>query len=155
MANRIKALFDNLKTAPDKGGSAEFSGKDLAAAALLVEAATMDGTLDDAERAAIHDILTARFHLSEDEAEALFAAAHSAQEEATHLMRFTRTLKDSYGEEERIALIEMMWEVALADGVVHDYEDSLIRRVAGLLYVSDQDRGKAKKRALARKGKRP
>lgn len=150
MANRIKSLFDSLKNVDKATKSTAFSDKDLAAAALLVEAAAMDGHLDETERETIRNILTTRFHLSPEEADELFRAAHSAQEEATHLMRFTRTLKDNYGEAERIALIEMMWEVALADGVIHDYEDSLIRRVAGLLYVSDFERGEAKKRALER-----
>lgn len=150
MVNRIKALFENLTSENKVQNKAAFSDKDLAAAALLVEAACMDGRLDDTERATIFDILTTRFHLNEEEAEALFHAAHSAQEEATQLIRFTRTLKDNYAEPERIALIEMMWQVALADGVIHDYEDSLIRRVAGLLYVSDFDRGQAKKRARDR-----
>ena len=44
----------------------------------------------------------------------------------------------------------MMWEVAFADGIIHDFEENLIRRVAGLIYVSDRDRGEAKKRVRAR-----
>jgi len=150
MANRIKALFENIKSDNSASHKAAFSDKDLAAAVILVEAACMDGRLDDVERATIDNILKNRFSLNGEEARELFTAAQSAQEDATHLMRFTRTLKDNYAEAERIALIEMMWEVALADGVVHDYEDSLIRRVAGLLYVSDFDRGAAKKRAQDR-----
>ena len=47
-------------------------------------------------------------------------------------------------------MIEMIWEVVYADGELHDYEDSLLRRIAGLIYVSDRDRGAARKRALER-----
>ncbi|HXV73324.1 MAG TPA: TerB family tellurite resistance protein [Sphingomonadales bacterium] len=149
MANRIKALFKSLKKGEGEKLTS-FSDKDLAAAALLVEAASMDGTLAGEEGRVINRILTERFHLSKEEARALFKEAQTAQEEATHLMRFTRTIKDNYSETERIGLIEMLWEVAFADGVIHDYEDNLIRRVAGLIYVSDFDRGEAKKRVRER-----
>lgn len=143
--NRIKKFFTAL-SAPAPGAK-PYSEKNLAAAALMVEAAAMDGTIGEREKAAIRALLTSRLGLSADEAEELFAAARQAQADATHLMRFTRTLKDAMGEAERIDLIEMLWRVAIADGVVHDYEDNLIRRVAGLLYVSDRARGEAKKRA--------
>ena len=52
--------------------------------------------------------------------------------------------------EERIELIEMIWEVVYADGELHDYEANLLRRLGGLLYVSDRERGDARKRVLAR-----
>ncbi len=81
---------------------------------------------------------------------ALVEAAELAAEDATHLLRFTRVIKDNFTESERVELIEMIWEVVYADGVLHDYEDSLLRRIAGLIYVSDRDRGEARKRALAR-----
>lgn len=149
MVNRIKALFNTLKNEPALG-TETFSSKEIASAALLVEAAFMDGNLDEHEKETISNLLVDRFHLSEEEAEELFARALSAQEDATHLMRFTRTVKDNYSQAERINLIEMMWEVAFADGIIHDFEENLIRRVAGLIYVSDRDRGEAKKRVQAR-----
>ena len=149
MTNRIKSFFSSLKndTAP---APETFSDKEIASAALLVEAAHMDGNLDDRETKVINNLLVSHFHLSEEEAKELFERAHSAQEDATHLMRFTRTVKDNYSEEMRITFIEMMWEVAFADGIIHDFEENLIRRVAGLIYVSDRDRGEAKKRVHAR-----
>jgi len=144
--NPLKKLFKG-KTKDLK--AAAFDEKDLAAAALLVEAACMDGLGSD-ERQVIDKLLTGRFGLSEAEAEALFEEAQSIQAEATHLMRFTRTIKENYSEEERIALIEMLWEVAYADGIIHELEDNLIRRVAGLIYVTDHARGEAKKRVRER-----
>jgi uncharacterized tellurite resistance protein B-like protein len=67
-------------------------------------------------------------------------------------LSFTRTIKDGYSPEDRVEIIEMLWEVAYADGVLHDYEANLLRRVGGLIYVSDQDRGDARKRVLTRMG---
>lgn len=150
MTNRIKAFFKNLKKPEPGQKAAHFSDKDLAAAALLVEAAHMDGTLGISERDTIYGLLTERFALKTEEADDLFNKALTKQGEATHLMRFTRTIKDHYSESERIELIEMLWQVAFADGVIHDYEDNLIRRIAGLIYVSDRDRGDAKKRVRER-----
>jgi uncharacterized tellurite resistance protein B-like protein len=148
--NRIKSFFQSLGGAPAETKTAP--GKNLAAAALMVEAATMDGTFGRREEETIRALLTERLGLSPEEAVDLLTEARAAQADATHLMRFTRTLKDTMGEAERIQLIEMLWRVAIADGVIHDYEDNLIRRVAGLLYVSDRDRGEARKRALGDEG---
>jgi uncharacterized tellurite resistance protein B-like protein len=149
MTNRIKSLFSSLKNNPSPAPET-FSDKEIASAALLVEAAHMDGNLDDRETKVIKTLLLNHFHLTEEEAVELFARAHTAQEDATQLIRFTRTIKDNYSDVERITVIEMMWEVAFADGIIHDFEENLIRRVAGLIYVSDRDRGDAKKRVQAR-----
>lgn len=150
MVSRIKTLFNNLKSDPPAQKAGAFADKDVAAAALLVEAACMDGNLDSREKETISTLLIERFHLSGEEAGELFDAALTAQKDASHLMRFTRTVKDHYSEGERIDLIEMMWQVAFADGIIHDFEENLIRRVAGLIYVSDRDRGEAKKRVRAK-----
>ncbi|HXV73152.1 MAG TPA: TerB family tellurite resistance protein, partial [Sphingomonadales bacterium] len=147
--NRIKSFFKAFGS----GASANaHSDKNLAAAALMVEAAAMDGAVGAREKGVIRALLTNRLGLDASEADILLAEALTAQSDATHLMRFTRTLKDTMGEAGRVELVEMLWRVAAADGVIHDYEDNLIRRVAGLLYVSDRARGEAKKRALGEAG---
>jgi len=87
--------------------------------------------------------------LSAGEAEDLLAAGEKASDDSVEWQGFTRAIKDGFEPEERIALIEMLWEVAYADGELHDYEASLIRRITGLLYVSDRDSGEARKRVLA------
>ena len=71
---------------------------------------------------------------------------------AGDLYTFTRVIKDKYEPKQRIALIEMLWEVAFADGNVDYYEANLISRVAGLIFVNDFDRGEARKRVMARLG---
>lgn len=143
--NRIKSFLKSLSE--DSEGKAPYPDKQLAAAALLAEAAAMDGTFGGREQKTIRELLTDKFDLTEEETNHLLKAARKAQGEATHLMRFTRSLKDHMDEAERIEMIEMMWRVAMADGVIHDFEDNLIRRVAGLLYVPDRARGEARKRA--------
>lgn len=129
-----------------------FEERQLAAAALMVEAATMDSTFDAAEREQIAELIQERFALGADEAADLIAAAERAVAASVQWHGFTSAIKDGFDHAERIELIEMLWEVAHADGQLHDYEASLLRRIAGLLYVSDRESGEARKRVLARLG---
>ncbi len=152
MLNRIKSLFEKSSGAEAGQSKAGFSEKEIAAAALMVEAAHLDGNLEEAERAAIKDIVIRSFSLDGEEADDLIAAAKAHHEESSQLLYFTRTIKEHSSPEERIELIEMLWEVAYADGVLHAYEANLLRRIAGLIYVSDKDRGEARKRVLDRLG---
>ncbi|WP_316975768.1 tellurite resistance TerB family protein [Shumkonia mesophila] len=127
----------------------------LAAAALLVEAASLDDDFDDSERRTIAAVLESRFGLAPDEVETLIGRASSAVAESAQLYGFTRTLKDRLQPEERVRVIEMLWEVACADGEVDSYESGLVRRVAGLLFVPDKESGEARQRVLARLDLRP
>ncbi|MCB1882659.1 MAG: TerB family tellurite resistance protein [Geminicoccaceae bacterium] len=124
----------------------------LATAALMIEAARMDGRLDAAEQDAIHGLLRERFALGDAEADALVDAAGAAAADSAGWQGFTRTLVDGLDPDERVGIVEMMWEVAYADGVLHDLEASLMRRLGGLLYVGERDRGEARKRVLRRLG---
>ena len=150
MIDRIKTLLRG----PDVSGTApvETDAPKLAAAALLVEAACMDGHFDGDERDAVCAALGAHFGLSEAEADTLIEQAEAAHHEATDLHRFTRTINDRYDHDDRLAVMEMMWEVVYADGRLHAYEANLIRRVGGLLHITDRERGEARKRVLARVG---
>jgi len=153
MIERIKAL---VLGAEDGGKEAALgAGPDdvqVAAVALLVESAVMDGGFDDAERATIGALIEQRFGLAGADVEALIEAGSAAVEKSHQLFAFTRVLKQGFDFEERRNMIEMLWEVAYADGELHDFEANLVRRVSGLLHVSDRDSGAARKRVLARLG---
>jgi uncharacterized tellurite resistance protein B-like protein len=124
----------------------------LAVAALLVETARMDDTFDAAERAVVLRLLGARFGLDPAAATRLLAAAERAEAGASDLFCFTKAVIEAWTPAERIDLIEMMWEVAFADGAPDPEEDALLRRVAGLIGVDDHDRGEAKRRVMVRLG---
>lgn len=124
----------------------------LAAAALLVEAAKLDGDFDEVERQRIAEILRSRLGVEEDATGALIGAADEETEQAGGLYGFTREVRDNFAHDERVAMIEMLWEVSYADGSLHDFEANLLRRVAGLLYVTDRESGEARKRVLDRLG---
>jgi len=149
MFARLKRLLHETTTDNAEKRSHSFEERQLAAAALMVEAARLDDDFDDAERTRIRSLLESHFALSAGEAEDLLAAGEKASDDSVEWQGFTRAIKDGFEPEERIALIEMLWEVAYADGELHDYEASLIRRITGLLYVSDRDSGEARKRVLA------
>jgi uncharacterized tellurite resistance protein B-like protein len=151
MIKRIKALL------LDKGevAAAAVSGADdlqVAAAALMVEAALMDDHFDPSERATVMRLLMARFDLSEAEAQTLLETARAQVDKASQLFGFTRVVNDRFTSEQRIELMEMLWQVAYADGRLDDYEANLMRRISGLIHVSDRESGQARKRALSSLG---
>lgn len=153
MLNRIKAfLFDGGGLAIQAETVRRPDELQVAAAALLVEAAQMDDRYEDQERAKIAQLMKAHFGLSEEEVESLLAEAQRRVGESIQLFGFTRIVMGRFSYDERVQLMEMLWEVAYADGKLHDYEASLIRRIAGLIHVPDRDNGDARKRALGRLG---
>jgi uncharacterized tellurite resistance protein B-like protein len=94
--------------------------------------------------------LAQRFDLDRDEVKRLIEAAKEGAIQATDLHHFTQVVVRNFNEEERIGVIEMLWDVAYSDSVLTGDEDALIRRVAGLIYVSDWERGEAKRRVTQR-----
>jgi uncharacterized tellurite resistance protein B-like protein len=133
---------------PPRGGT----DVHIAVAALLVEAARMDDDFAPAERQAIRAVLAKRFALDAATVDRLVAAAEQAADRSSALYRFTRVLAERFDPAARIGMIEMLWEVAYADGVLDPDEDALIRRIAGLIFVEDHERGAARRRVLARLG---
>jgi uncharacterized tellurite resistance protein B-like protein len=127
----------------------------VAVAVLLIEAARMDDRFEASERAVIDRVLAARFELSAESTQALMKRAEETAAQSHQLHPFTRLAVERMTPEQRIKLIEMLWEVAYADGVLDPEEDVLLRRVAGLIYVSDQDRVAARQRVVARLGLKP
>jgi uncharacterized tellurite resistance protein B-like protein len=124
----------------------------LAVATLLVEAAMMHDDFSAEERRSIEGLLAARFGLADDETHELVESAEREAERSAQLFGFTSQIVRAFDEAQRIALIEMLWEVAYADGQLDAHEDSLLRRVAGLIHVPDRARGEARLRVLRRLG---
>src|SRR5262245_28624253 len=154
-----KAMIDSIR-AWITGSGFQREGKagqlqnelELALTALLIEAAYSDDHFDESERAIIARVIRRRFNLSQSDAHALLVTGEAVAGESTELFRFTRIINERLSFEERIELVEMLWEVAYADRVLDEYEDSLLRRVGGLIYVPDRERGLARQRVLKRLG---
>ena len=136
----LKALFSELT-----GGEKQvdrFAENDyrLAAAALLVHAATIDGKVSDAENAKLHAVLKSRFDLDNVATDELIAEATAAEHEAVDLYQFTSLINRTLDEAGRSRLVEMLWQIIYADGKVSEFEDNLMWRTADVLGVSSRDR---------------
>lgn len=122
----------------------------LSVAVLLLEAARQDDHFDARERATIKKLLAERFALSAAECDQLIETAQAHAAELVQLHGHTSAIAAAMTPAQRIELIEMLWDVAYADGVLDPEEDLLIRRIAGLIYVDDRERVLARQRVLAR-----
>src|ERR687888_1079454 len=125
----------------------------LAAAALLVHAAAIDGDLMDAERDKLHAVIRQQFKLDEATTDELVAEATEAEHEAIDLYHFTSLINRSLDEEGRRRVVEMMWEIAYADGDIDEFERNLIWRAADLLGVSSRERIELGQRVASHRGR--
>ena len=133
-------------------GARKAESLQVAVAALLVQAAAMDDAFDVEERTAIEALLAAKFGLEPVAVSALMKQATLESANSLQLYPYIRAIMEQMDEGGRIGMIEMLWDVAYADGVLTPDEDALLRRIAGLIHVSDFDRGAARKRVLQRRG---
>jgi len=112
----------------------------LAAAALLVHAAAIDGEMSAAERDKLHAVIKRRFALEDAATDELIEQATAAEHESVDLYHFTHLLNRALDEGGRARVIEMMWEIVFADGSRDELEDNLLWRAADLLGVSPRER---------------
>ena len=115
---------------------------------LMMEAANIDGKIDQSEINKISKILIEIFNENPLDVENELLKCLDELNEHKSLHFFTSKINQSFTLEKKIKLIEILWEIILEDGEVHDFESNLIRRLAGLLYISDGQCGTAKKKVL-------
>ncbi|HXL12595.1 MAG TPA: TerB family tellurite resistance protein [Bradyrhizobium sp.] len=126
------------------------TGYRLAATALLIHVVSLDGEPSDLEKRKLHSLLESSFGLDPGTADRLIASATRAEGEAVDLYHFTSVIMRSVNEEGRLRIVEMMWELAYADGEVTEFEDNVVWRAADLLGVSSRDRIELKHRIAGR-----
>lgn len=144
----LRTLTDFIAEIAGGARESAFAENDyrLAAAALLVHVVTIDGVIGADEMGKLRRLLAARFSLGENEAERLLEAAIARDAEAVDLYAFTSVLNRALDDEGRQRIVEMMFEVAYADGGLTEFEDNLVWRAAELLNVSTRDRVQLRKR---------
>lgn len=120
----------------------------LAVAALLIELARMDDKVNARERRTIEQLIGRMFSLDPNSAQSLVERADQEMQRSAQYFPFTQQICRHASAEMRVQIIEMLWTVAYSDGALDPDEDALIRQIAGLIQVSDWDRGAAHKRAL-------
>lgn len=152
-------MFDSFRkflADVSQGGKhpAQFEANDyrLAAAALLVHAAEIDGNISDVERTTLHQVIKRHLDLDETQTNTLLAEATQAEHEAVDLYHFTRLLNRALDEDGRRRMVEMMWEIVYADGRVTEFESNLIWRAADLLGISSRERIELGRRVASERG---
>ncbi len=139
MLNSLKSFFNQSKDTEDSLAS------DLnLLCGLMIEAANVDGVIEQKEINKISKVLIEIFHEDPVEVEKEIKKCLIEIKDHKSLHYFTSRINKSFTMEKKITLIEILWEIIFEDGKVHDFETNLIRRLAGLLYISDFDCGKAK-----------
>jgi uncharacterized tellurite resistance protein B-like protein len=126
------------------------TGYRLAATALLIHVISLDGEPTDLERRKLHSLIESRFGLDRGTADQLIASATLIEGEAVDLYHFTSVIMRSVDEAGRLRIVEMMWELAYADGAVTEFEDNVVWRAADLLGVSSRDRVELKHQVAGR-----
>ena len=149
MINAIKNFFEQnfLVTVSEEETTHQLR---LATAALFIEMTQQDHEIDDAEKQAVKRVLKQKFELDDAETEELYSLAKQEAHHATDYHQFTSLISSHFSQEQKIRVIEYLWEVAYADGVLHRYEEHMMRRIADLIHVSHKDYIQAKHRVQHR-----
>ena len=144
MLNSLKNIFKQSENETQENNSK----KQLSMlCGLMLEAAQVDGKIDQIEIDKIAIILTENFQEDQSAVELELQNSLKEIDEPKSLHFFTSKLNKEFSNKKKDLLIETLWEIILLDGKVHEFESNLIRRLAGLLYISDVSCGNAKKRA--------
>ncbi|MDC0192397.1 TerB family tellurite resistance protein [Alphaproteobacteria bacterium] len=143
MINSLKNFFIR----PEESIESEISNLNILCG-IMIEAANIDGSIDQKELDKISNFLVYSFEEKQEDVQREIDKCINDLNNHKSLHFFTSKINKLYSDEKKIELIEILWEIILADGKVHDYESNLIRRLAGLLYLNDYECGKAKKKVL-------
>ena len=119
----------------------------LAVAALMFEISRADHDIQEEEKQVICDSVSKVCALNSEDIEILLNDAEIAVEDSVSLYEFTSVINDHFDHSRKFALLEMLWQVAWADGSVDRYEDYYIRKISDLLHLSQKDFIRAKHRA--------
>jgi uncharacterized tellurite resistance protein B-like protein len=148
----FKELIGKLFEGPGRSGFAADDHR-VAAAALLLRTVGIDGLTRPDERAKVTDVVRRGFGLDARSAQAVLSEAERRDREAVDISDFTSVLQRALSPEGRTRIVEMLWEVSFADGNAHEFEESVIDRVAHLLDVPDQDIAHLRTRAAGEAGR--
>ena len=119
--------------------------------ALLIHAAKIDENYTENEKEIVRKVIMDLNKVNADEANELLKLAEKKEEESNQIIEFTKEIK-KYSMEFKLKIVEIIWKIVYSDGTNDDYESNLIRRICGLLYISDKDNGiiKAKVKNLSK-----
>ena len=144
MINLLKNILNNRNLKDDEEDSKNLE----LICGLMIEAAFTDGKIEESEIKKIKFSLVNVFDEDAEEVDLVLNQAIKNKNNSKSLHYYTSFINKNFDNDKKILLIEALWEIVLSDGEIHDFESNLIRRLAGLLYISDVKSGNARKRAL-------
>ena len=133
MLSKINAFFQSLGEESNQQVS-EIS-LEIACSVLLCEVMLADGQLDESEQNKLSTILSQQFQLSNEEVKDIIQRSLAICEDSTDFYQFTSKINDNYSTEQRIAMLELLWKIAYADGELASIEEHIIRKIADLLHL--------------------
>ena len=119
------------------------NNKNVLIIALLIHAAKIDENYTENEKKIIKKVIMDLNEISSNQADELLKLAEKKEGESNQIIEFTKEIK-RYSMEFRLKIIEILWKIVYSDGNSDSYESNLIRRLCGLLYISDKESGKIK-----------
>ena len=152
MFEALKTLIADLTSGEESPRVFDETDQRLAAVALLVHVADINGVTSPAEATRLRELVAERYGLDSTATARLIAAAERSDREAVDLYHFTSVLKRALDAPGRMGVIEMMWRIAYADGHVDELEDNVVWRVAELLGVGSNERIALRQRIAAQSG---
>ena len=141
------AIFEKLKNKDIK--TQEFSSTDKAIliSTLLIECARSDDNFSDIEKEQIKKILKNKLHLDSSEVEQCFETANESSEKSIEIYSLTKEIRDNFDKDEILFIFELLWKIILSDGIIDDFESSMMTKLTGLFHLTGKENAEAKKNA--------
>ena len=140
-------IFEKLKKENIK--TQEFSATDKAIliSTLLIECARSDDNFSDIEKEQIKKILKNKLHLDSSEVEKCFETANESSEKSIEIYSLTKEIRDNFNKEEILFIFELLWKIILSDGIIDDFESSMMTKLTGLFHLTGKENAEARKNA--------
>ena len=151
MKKFIKKFFSKKPSDNENQEKLNSSVIEEAVVVLLLRAANIDGKKDEKEIEAIKRLIIKQFNYDEEKADILITSASEKEESSADLFEWSKIINDHYDLDSKKIVFSMMCEIICADGLIDPFESNLIRRLSGLLYISDKDAGAIKKKVMNNK----
>jgi len=140
MVSIVKKFFDKyIKSTSDASDRGYDNALQIATAALLLEMVRADTKISDEEMKTVTEAMKSKFNLTEEETDSLLRLAEDEIWKSTGYYEFTSLINKWFTYEQKLKVIEHLWEVAFADTKIDKYEEHMVRKIADLIYVEHRD----------------
>ena len=116
---------------------------------LMIESAKSDDNFSDSEKNLIKKILQNKLHLSNDEIDNCFENSQKVSKNSVEIYSLTKEIRDNFSKEEVLLIFEFLWQIILSDGLVDDFEASMMTKLTGLFHLTGRESSEARNNAKA------